>query len=124
MENRTRQEVSITLKAGWSVFGKYRDIFPDWHLPRSVSVSVCACVCVCLSVCLCLSVYVYVQARAPSEVSVLNLHVKASLIALVYMVLWFNYDVMDVVIVVVHYLVIISDATNEFLLVDNKDLLN
>ena len=40
------------------------------------------------------------------------------------MILWFNYNVMDVVNVVTFYLVIISDATNEFLSGYNKDLLN
>ena len=33
MENSTKQEVSIRVKAGWSVFGKYREIFLDRHLP-------------------------------------------------------------------------------------------
>ena len=32
-ENRTTEEVPIRLKAGRSVFGKYRDIFRDRHLP-------------------------------------------------------------------------------------------
>ena len=32
MENSTKQEVSIRIKAGWSVFGKYRKIFLDRHL--------------------------------------------------------------------------------------------
>ena len=36
MENRTRQEVSIRLRAGWSVFGEYRDIFLNRHLPVSL----------------------------------------------------------------------------------------
>ena len=36
MENRTKQEVSIRIKAGWSVFGKYREIFLDRHLPISL----------------------------------------------------------------------------------------
>ena len=40
------------------------------------------------------------------------------------MILWFNYNVLDAVNVVVFYLVIISDATNEFLPEDDKDLLN
>ena len=53
----------------------------------------------------------------------LMLHVKALLKALVYMILWLNYNVMDVVNVVMFYLVIISDATNEFLPTDDKDLL-
>ena len=39
------------------------------------------------------------------------------------MVLWFNYNVMDVVDVVTLYFVFISDTTNEFLPGD-KDLLN
>ena len=33
MENRTRQEVSIRIKAGARVLGKYREIFLDRHLP-------------------------------------------------------------------------------------------
>ena len=35
MENSTKQEVSIRIKVGWSVFGKYREIFLDRHLPMS-----------------------------------------------------------------------------------------
>ena len=34
--NSTKQEVSIRIKAGWSVFGKYREIFPDRQLPMSL----------------------------------------------------------------------------------------
>ena len=36
MENSTKQEVSIRIKAGWSVFVKYREIFLDRHLPMSL----------------------------------------------------------------------------------------
>ena len=36
MENSTKQEVLIRIKAGWSVFGKHREIFLDWHLPISL----------------------------------------------------------------------------------------
>ena len=36
MENSTKQEVSIRIKAGWSVFGKYREIFLNRHLPMSL----------------------------------------------------------------------------------------
>ena len=32
MANRTKQEISIRIKAGWSAFGKYREIFLDRHL--------------------------------------------------------------------------------------------
>ena len=39
------------------------------------------------------------------------------------MILWFNYNVIDVVNVDLFYLVSISDTTNEFLPGDNKDLL-
>ena len=35
MENR-RKQVSIRIKAGWSVFGKNREIFLDRHLPMSL----------------------------------------------------------------------------------------
>ena len=31
MENRTEQENSIRIKAGWSVLGKYGEIFSDRH---------------------------------------------------------------------------------------------
>ena len=41
MENSTKQEVSIRIKAGWSVFGKYREIFLDRHLPMSLKRKVC-----------------------------------------------------------------------------------
>ena len=53
-----------------------------------------------------------------------SLHVKAPLKALVYMILGFNYNVMDVVNAVIFYLVIISDTTNKFLLQNNTDLFN
>ena len=36
MENRTKQEVSIRIKAGWSVFRKYREIFLDRYLLMSL----------------------------------------------------------------------------------------
>ena len=36
MKNRTKQEVSIRIKAGWTVLGKYREIFLDRHLPMSL----------------------------------------------------------------------------------------
>ena len=36
MENSTKQEVSIRIKAGWSVFGKYREIFLNRHVPMSL----------------------------------------------------------------------------------------
>ena len=52
----------------------------------------------------------------------LDLRVKALLKALVYMILLFNYILMDVINVVMFYLVIISHATKECIPVDNKDL--
>ena len=36
MENSTKQEVSIRIKAGWSVFGKFREIFLDRHIPMTL----------------------------------------------------------------------------------------
>ena len=39
------------------------------------------------------------------------------------MILWCNFNFVDVMNVFMFYLVIISDATNEFLPGDNKDLL-
>ena len=36
MENRVRQDISIRTKAGWTVFGKYREISLDRHLPMSL----------------------------------------------------------------------------------------
>ena len=36
MEHRTKQEISIRIKAGWSVSGKYREIFLDRHLLMSL----------------------------------------------------------------------------------------
>ena len=33
MENSTKQEVSIRIKARWSVFAKYAGIFVDRYLP-------------------------------------------------------------------------------------------
>ena len=52
------------------------------------------------------------------------LHVRNLLKALVYMILWFNCNAMDVVNVVMFYLIIISEATNKFHPGDNEDLLN
>ena len=46
----------------------------------------------------------------------LNVHVKALLKALAYMILWFNHNVMDVVNVAMFYLVIISVAQMNFCL--------
>ena len=53
-----------------------------------------------------------------------NLHAAVLLKALVSMISWSSYNVMDVVNVVMFYVVIISDATNGFLPGDNEDLLN
>ena len=36
MENRTKQEVLVRIKAGWSVFGQYREILLDKHLLMSL----------------------------------------------------------------------------------------
>ena len=36
IKKKTREETSIRMKAGWSVFGKYREIFLDIHLPMSL----------------------------------------------------------------------------------------
>ena len=36
IENRTKQEVFKREKAGWNVFGKYREIFLDRYLPISL----------------------------------------------------------------------------------------
>ena len=36
MKNSTKQEVLIRIKVGWSVFGKYREIFLNRHLPMSL----------------------------------------------------------------------------------------
>ena len=36
MENRTKREVSIRIKAGWNVLGKYREIILDRHLSMSL----------------------------------------------------------------------------------------
>ena len=66
---------------------------------------------VCVGLCVC------VWGGGGGGVGVLffNLHVKALVKALAYMILWLNYNVMDVESVVMFYLVIVSDATNEFL---------
>ena len=81
---------------------------------------VCVCVCVCVRVCVCVFcsiLFIYL---------IFILHVKALLKASSYMIIWFHCNIMpmDVVNVVMFYLVIISDATNEFLPGGNKDLLN
>ena len=36
MKNSTKQEVSTRIKVGWGVFGKYREVFLDRHLPMSL----------------------------------------------------------------------------------------
>ena len=81
------------------------------HLTTETSVCVCVCVVGCGCVCVCVCV---------RYVCVLNLHVKAFLKALVYMILWFNFNVIDVVNVVMFYLVIISDTTKKFLPGDKR----
>ena len=81
-----------------------------------VCVSVCVCVCLCVSVCVLFYIILFIF--------LLNLHVKALLKALVYIISWFDYNVIDVVNVVMFYLVIISEASNEFLHGDDKNLLN
>ena len=88
------------------------------HLCVYVCVCVGARVCLCVRVCVCVCVCVCVLGLKNVTV-----HVKANLKALVYMILWFNHDGMDVVNVVMFCLVIISNATN-FLPGDNKDVLN
>ena len=50
------------------------------------------------------------------------MYVKTLLKTLVYMLVWFNYSVMDVVNVLVFYLAIISGNTNDFLPGDDKGL--
>ena len=40
MENITKQEVSIRIKEGWSVFGKSREIFLNGHFPKRSLTSV------------------------------------------------------------------------------------
>ena len=98
----------VTLEHGHAcVYQESRMCLCGW-----VGVRACvrACVCVCV---LCFFLLLF------------NLHFKALLKALVYMVLWFDYNVIPVDVVnVTFYLVIISEATIEFLPGDNKDLLN
>ena len=64
-----------------------------------VCVCVCVCVSVCVSVCMCvcvrMCVYVYVKTN------LFTVHVKAVRITFVDSILWFNYNVMDVVHVAV-----------------------
>ena len=36
MENRTKQEVSVSVKANWCVVGKHREIFLDRNLPMGL----------------------------------------------------------------------------------------
>ena len=33
MEDRTANEVQLRIKAGWSVFGRYKEIFQDKEIP-------------------------------------------------------------------------------------------
>ena len=90
-----------------------------------VCVCMCVCLCVCACACVCVCTYVCVCVCNCSVcVCVLHLHVKALLKALECMILWFNYNAVDVVNVVMFYLVIISDTTSESLPGDYKDLLN
>ena len=63
---------------------------------------------------MCLSYFILIH------LSSFNLHIKAFLEALVCMISWFTYA-MNVVNVVMFYLVIISDATKEFLPGDDQD---
>ena len=70
-----------------------------------VCVSACVCVCVCVCVCACVLRLLFLF--------LFILHVWALLKALMYIILWFNHNVMDVVNVVMFHLVIISDTTNK-----------
>ena len=79
----------------------------------------CVCVCVCVCVCICICVCVWNFCLFLFFVC-FNLHDKALLKALVYIIIQFNYNVMGVVNVVMFYLVIISDATYEFLPLDKN----
>ena len=36
LEDHTREEVNIRIKAGWSCFGRYKDILCDQKLPMSL----------------------------------------------------------------------------------------
>ena len=36
LENRTKQEITLRIIAGWSIFGKYREALLDRHLPMSL----------------------------------------------------------------------------------------
>ena len=85
---------------------------------------VCVCVCVCVHVCHCVCGFgICCCCHCFFVLVFFCLHVKALLKALVYMISWITYNVMDALNVVMVYLVIISDAINEFLPGDNKDLL-
>ena len=70
----------------------------------------CVCVCVCVFI-----LFDYIR------LFFCNLHIKALLKTFI---VWFHYNAMDVINVVVFYLVIISDATNAFLHRDDQDPLN
>ena len=72
-----------------------------------VGVDAGVCMCVCVYVCVCVCVCVCVRAR----LCVLNMHVKALRKAQVYMIIWFNDNVMDMVNADIFYLVIISETT-------------
>ena len=78
------------------------------------------CIWVCLLFCVifvCLGVFICFWGG-------FCLHDKAVLETFVYLILWFSYNVMDVVNAVMFYLVTISDAIHDFLTGDNNDLLN
>ena len=67
-----------------------------------VCARVSVCVCVYESVCVCVLLFS-------------TLHVTTLLKALAYIILWFNYDIVDVLNVVTFYFINVSDATNKFL---------
>ena len=78
-----------------------------------MSVCVCVCVCVC----------VRWGGGGIFFFFFFHLYVKALLQALSYRIIRFNSNVMDVVNVIIFYLVLSSDTTNEFLPGGNKDIL-
>ena len=45
METRTKQKVSLKIKAEWRAFGKYRELFLDRHLPIRLKIKIFLPVC-------------------------------------------------------------------------------
>ena len=101
----------------WSFFlSTFHRCMQNWWMGTPVHIRKVGCAWVCFGVCVCVCVCTRMFFKTFNFFFFFSfffaVHVKALLQALVYMILWFNHNVVDMVNVVTFYLVIISDTTN------------